>query len=242
MPDCRTNIKAIAPTSVPIRFRRARFEGDIAMAQISALQDSRHQVSTHQVSRFHPLLVALHWVLAFLIPAALALGALVMVRIPNSDPMKIEALRSHMIGGGLILLLMLIRLFVRSRTTHPAAASTGTTALDRLAWASHRMLYGAVLVMAGSGIVMALQAGLPAIVFGGEGSLPADFWVFPVRTVHYVASRMLMGLIALHVAGALYHTLILRDGLLRRMFFGRRVPAPPPSTLLFNTQPSGRQS
>jgi len=34
-----------------------------------------------------------------------------------------------------------------------------------------------------------------------------------------------MLLIALHVAGALYHTVILRDGLLRRMGFGRRVTA-----------------
>jgi cytochrome b561 len=178
-----------------------------------------------QVSRYHPLLVALHWVLAVLIIAALALGALVMVKIPNTDPMKIEALRSHMTGGTVILLLMLIRLFVRARTRHPAAASTGTPALDRLAFVSHRMFYGAVLVTAGSGIVMALQTGLPAIVFAGDGVLPADFWVFPVRTVHYVASRVLMTLIALHVAGALYHTLILKDGLLRRMVFGRRVLA-----------------
>src|SRR5258708_5832 len=125
------------------------------------------QISHDQVSRYHPLLVALHWLLAFLITAALALGTLVMVKIPNSDPTKIEALRSHMIGGSLILLLMLARLFVRARTMHPATAATGTAALDRLAWASHRMFYGAVLVMAGSGIVMALQTGLPAIVLGG---------------------------------------------------------------------------
>jgi cytochrome b561 len=31
-----------------------------------------------------------------------------------------------------------------------------------------------------------------------------------------------MALIALHVAGALYHTIIRKDGLLRRMAFGRR--------------------
>ncbi|HEV3372555.1 MAG TPA: cytochrome b/b6 domain-containing protein [Xanthobacteraceae bacterium] len=200
------------------------------------------RISHDQVSRYHPLLVALHWLLAFLITAALALGALVMVKIPNSDPMKIEALRSHMAGGSLILLLMLVRLFVRTRTTHPATASTGTPVLDRLAWASHRMFYGAVLVMAGSGLVMALQTGLPAIVFGGEGVLPADFWAFPVRAVHYVASRVLMALIALHVAGALYHTLILQDGLLRRMFFGRRVLAKTQSTPLLDARLSGRQS
>ena len=41
------------------------------------------------VSRYHPLLVALHWILAMLIIAALALGALVMVKIPNTDPMKL---------------------------------------------------------------------------------------------------------------------------------------------------------
>jgi cytochrome b561 len=174
------------------------------------------------VARYHLLLVLIHWFLALLIVAALALGALVMVKIPNSDPMKIEAVRSHMIGGSLILILMLIRLFVRAGTAHPAAATTGSSTLDRLAWLSHRLLYVLVLSQAGSGLFMALQAGLPDIVFGGNGALPADFWVFPVRSVHYAISRLLMAVIALHVTGALYHTLVLRDGLLRRMGFGRR--------------------
>ncbi len=196
-----------------------------------------------QVSRYHPLLVALHWVLAFLIIAALALGALVMVNIPNSDPTKLEALRSHVAGGVLILLLMLVRLFVRVQTEHPSAASTGNPTLDRLAWASHRLFYVVVMGMAGSGVFMVLQAGLLAIVFGGDGVLPADFWAFPVRTVHYVFSRLLMALIALHVAGALYHTLIQKDGLLRRMFFGRRVVATTDSTTLtVNQSLSRRQS
>jgi cytochrome b561 len=177
------------------------------------------------VSRYHPLLVALHWILAVLIVAALALGALVMVKLSNTDPMRLEALRSHMIGGSLILVLMLIRLVVRIRTKHPAQPSTGTRVLDRLAWASHRMLYVAVLGQAISGVVMALQTGLPGILFGGGGALPADFWVYPIRFVHYFFSRMLMTLIALHIIGALYHTLMLRDGLLRRMFFGRRIVA-----------------
>ncbi len=176
-----------------------------------------------QVSRYHPLLVALHWVLALLIIAALALGALVMVKIPNADPMKIEALRSHMSGGVLILILMLVRLFVRMRTRHPAPATAGNPLLDRIAWLSHRMFYVAVLGMAGSGLVMALQARLFGIVFGGHGSLPPDFWVFSLRAVHYAFSRLLMALIAFHVAAALFHTLVLRDGLLRRMFFGRRM-------------------
>jgi cytochrome b561 len=182
-------------------------------------------------SRYHPALVALHWALALLIIAALALGALVMAKMSNNDPMKVEALRSHMAGGVLILLLMVIRLVVRAVTRHPASASTGAPSLDRLAWASHRLLYVAVLGMAASGVVMALQADLPTILFDRGGALPADLWVFPVRTVHFLISRLLMALIALHVAGALYHALILRDGLLKRMGFGRRIPTEMGTTL-----------
>jgi len=182
-----------------------------------------------RVTRYQPLLVVMHWLLALIIIAALALGALVLVKIPNTDPMKIEALRNHMGGGLLLLVLMLVRLVVRMRTAHPAPASTGSSALDRVAWLSHRLLYALVLGQAGSGLYLALQAGLPDLVFGGRGALPADFWVFPMRSVHYVISRLLMALIALHVVAALHHTFILRDGLLRRMWFGKRVPTAPDS-------------
>jgi cytochrome b561 len=174
------------------------------------------------VSRYHPALVVLQWVLALLIIAALALGALVMVKIPNTDPMKFEALRSHMSGGMAILILMLIRLLIRARSAHPAPASAGHPLLDKLAWASHRMFYGTVVAMAVSGIIMALQTGLFDTVFLGQGKLPADFWAYPIRSVHYAVSRVLMALIAVHIVAALYHALVLRDGLLKRMFFGRR--------------------
>jgi cytochrome b561 len=183
--------------------------------------------SVTEVSRYHPLLVVLHWLLAALIIAALALGALVMAKMTNSDPMKIEALRSHMSGGVAILVLMLLRLGVRSSATRPRPATTGDAMLDRLALWSHRLLYFAVIGMALSGLIMAFQTRLPWIVFAHQGSLPPTFWAFPIRWVHYGFSRLLMGLIALHIAGALYHTLILRDRLVRRMWFGRRLLAPP---------------
>src|SRR5438874_10382063 len=110
-----------------------------------------------RVTRYHPMLVVLHWLLALLITAALALGVLVMAKIPNDDPMKIEALRSHMAGGSLIVLLTLTRLVVRRSSAHPTAASAGNAWLDRLAWASHRLFYPAVFAMAGTGVLLALQ-------------------------------------------------------------------------------------
>ena len=183
-----------------------------------------------QVSRYHPALVVLHWGLALLITAALALGALGLAKIPNTSPMKLEALRSHMTGGIIILALMLARLAVRMRSAHPPPARAGHRLLDRLAWASHRLFYVTVIAMAGSGIIMALQTGLFDSVFFGQGNLPADFWAYPIRNVHYVVSRILMTLIAVHIVAALYHAFALRDGLLKRMFFGRRkINSPQPS-------------
>jgi len=181
----------------------------------------------HRTVRYHPSLVALHWLAAPLIIAALALGVLVLAKIPNTDPMKIEALRGHMIGGFAILVLMLFRLFIRARTARPPEADARNAVFNAMARISHRALYLLVLAQAGSGVFMALQTHLPEIVFLHHGTLPADFWAFPIRRVHYAVSRALMGLIALHAAGALYHALVLRDGLLRRMWFGRRKAAEP---------------
>jgi hypothetical protein len=76
--------------------------------------------------------------------------------------------------------------------------------------------------MALSGLVMGLQAHLREVVFFGRGNVPDSFWIYPLRSVHYVFSRLLMALIGLHLCGALYHVFIRRDQLLRRMWFGRR--------------------
>ena len=175
------------------------------------------------ITRYHPVLVILHWVLALLILAALALGALKMTHIPNSSPMKGEALRAHMAGGIVIAALMLLRLMTRTFSRRPVPATTGSARLDWLATFSHRAFYVLVLTMAVSGLVMAAQTGVLGILAGRNPAVPADFWVFPIRTVHYVFSRMLIVLIALHITAAVYHSVILRDGLLGRMGFGRRI-------------------
>ncbi len=179
-------------------------------------------MNTQSVTRYHPLLVAVHWALAILIIADLAIGSQVLVHIPNDAAMKIDGLRAHMSGGIVILALMLVRVAVRLRASAPAKATAGNAVLDRLAWISHRALYVAVFGMIASGLAMALAAHLAEIVFQGHGQLPDSFWIYPPRAIHFFFSRLLMALIGLHFAGALYHTFFRRDRLLRRMWFGRR--------------------
>jgi hypothetical protein len=63
---------------------------------------------------------------------------------------------------------------------------------------------------------------LPSIVFGGSGKpLPATFDGGWMRVLHAIAAKLLMALIVLHVAAALWHHAVRRDGLLRRMGWRR---------------------
>jgi cytochrome b561 len=176
-----------------------------------------------QVSRYHPLLVALHWLLAVLIIAALIVGFFALAATPNSDPAKIAVLRLHMAGGMLILALMIIRFIVRMLSSRPPDATTGYPLLDRIAPLTHYGFYLLVLLMAGTGFATGILAGLPEIVFAGSGApLPPTFTIYPTWVVHGYIAMLLVAFIALHVLAALYHQFVRRDGLFRRMFFGRR--------------------
>ncbi|MFK7793215.1 MAG: cytochrome b [Devosiaceae bacterium] len=175
------------------------------------------------MNRYHPALVGLHWLLALLIIVGLFMGTFLLDPIPESDPSKIDALRSHMIAGIAILVLMLIRIGVRLRTQHPPAADIGVSVLNRIAKLAHWALYLAVFGLIASGIGMSILAGLPPIVFGGSGDpLPASFDDLAPRMAHGVFATALMLLIGAHIAAALYHQFARKDGLLARMWFGKR--------------------
>ena len=174
------------------------------------------------VHRYHTALVTLHWLLAAGLIFALGVGTFALDPLPNSSPDKVGALKGHMIVGISIGVLMLIRLVVRLKTTHPAPAPTGNALLDKLAPLAHWALYLLVFAMVASGMGTALLAGLPDIVFGGVGSLPADFKGLVPRAVHGIVAKLLMLTIALHIVAALYHQFVRRDRLLARVGYGPR--------------------
>ncbi len=174
-----------------------------------------------EVKRYHPVLVGLHWLLAVMILMSLFVGSQALAETPNDDPRKIELLRAHMTAGGMILVLMLIRLATRLMTPLPPPVSTGHPLAVRLARPLHWMLYALVIAMALTGMAMASAASLPEIVFGeGLAVLPRDFSHLPERTLHGLIAPLLVLLILVHVGAALFHHFIRRDGLLQRMWFG----------------------
>ena len=180
-------------------------------------------MSAARANKYHPALVLLHWLLAWFIVASLLFGFFVLRTLPNTDPRKIDMLEWHMGLGMAILAAMLARLVVRWCTARPAPAGLGTPASARAAGRAHAAFYVLVVGMVATGYATALIAHLNDIVFARNGApLPPSFDAFPTFRLHGWIAALLAILIALHVLGGLWHWLVRRDGVMRRMGLGGR--------------------
>lgn len=184
-------------------------------------------MSSSAITRYHPLSVALHWLLGAALVAMFALG-LYMEGLSFS-PQKLKLYNWHKWAGMVIFTLSFARLMWR--LTHrppalPAAIQQAMPAWQRWAHhATHGGLYVLFFAVPLLGWAYSSAAGFPIVVFG---VLPLPDFV-PVsegladalKPLHKYAAFAMAGLVLLHVAGALKHQFIDRDGLLRRMAWGR---------------------
>ncbi|MEW6093699.1 MAG: cytochrome b/b6 domain-containing protein [Chloroflexota bacterium] len=170
-------------------------------------------------ARYHPILVGIHWLSAFLVIAMLIMGLFILRRMPNIEA-KIPYLAIHMATGIIILLLTILRLVVRFSTKLPAPARAGRASLDLVGNITHILLYLGMIAMGLSGLGIASQAGLMDIVLGRSGdSLPINLYIYPSRFGHAYVGMALLLLISLHVAAAFYHQFLRKDNLFARMSF-----------------------
>jgi len=177
-------------------------------------------VSRGVASRYQPVLVVLHWLVALVIIGLLCLGCFVLANMPNSDPNKLDILVWHMSGGMFVLVLMILRLIIRRWSARPAMAVTGSPLLDRLASLAHSGFYVIVFLMIATGWTTGWF--ISDVFQPNGGSLPDNFAVFPSFRAHAALATLLAIMIVVHVAAALYHQFVLKDGRFRRMWFGKR--------------------
>lgn len=174
-------------------------------------------------TRYNTVSIILHWLIAAMLVVALLMGSLVLAETPNSDPAKLGALKGHLIFGAVLTLLMVVRLVVKIRSTNPPHLAGKNPLQDKIAVSVQHLFYLLVILMGMSGMATAVMADLPAILFGGTGApLPANFDNLLPRTVHGLIAALLMVLVVLHIAGALYHQLILKDNIMARMKWGNQ--------------------
>ncbi|HEY1607342.1 MAG TPA: cytochrome b/b6 domain-containing protein [Allosphingosinicella sp.] len=167
-------------------------------------------------TKHHPLLVTLHWLLAALVAAMLGIGFLWLRPMPNADPHKLAVLGLHMAGGVLVLVILSLRLALR-----PLAARSRVRRHGHVAGAAHYALYILLVLIPATGAATAIRARLPFILLhGGGASLSARFTIIPAFIAHTLLAELLVLLIAAHVASALFHQFVLKDGTLSLMSFG----------------------
>lgn len=182
---------------------------------------------------FDPFARALHWGMAVLILAMLFVGV-GMVASLSLRPVLIDL---HRPLGIAVLVLAVIRLLHRWRHPPPPLPASLSRAQALAAKGSHIALYAAMLAMPLLGWAMLSAGGYPV-------RMTSTFWLPPIlphdpalysalRQAHGVLGYALFALILLHVAAALHHAWVRRDGVFEAMARGRSraavpVESPPP--------------
>jgi cytochrome b561 len=167
---------------------------------------------------------SIHWISVVLILILIGSG----FRAANAvDPAaKAAILRLHIPIAVAVVALTFLRIvwwWRFDRKPDPIAGSPRWQ--ERAARVVHILFYVVILGMAASGLGLLALSGSAPMIFGSEGALLPDFWKYPPRVPHGIGARLLIALILLHAAAALYHHFVRRDGLLRRMWFSERSAA-----------------
>jgi cytochrome b561 len=163
---------------------------------------------------------AAHWLVAALVVIVVSLGWAIP-GAPRETPSRDLLLLLHRSVGLSVLALMLFRVGWRFCHPAPPLPSALARAERDLARMTHFVLYVLLIAMPLAGYVNAAAAGHGIPLFGLAvipPLLPENGRVSQAAiTVHLVGQYFLYFLVALHVAGALSHGVVRRDGVLERM-------------------------
>jgi cytochrome b561 len=168
--------------------------------------------------RFTALQRLLHWLMAVCILAMLFIG---VGMVSTIMPKYLTLVSIHKPLGMAILALALIRLAVRLRYGTPPLPADLPEPIKLAAHLSHYALYALMIAMPLLGWGMLSAAAYPVVLFGGvhlpmilplSDSLHTLLW-----NAHFYLAFAFFGLILMHVAAALFHALVRRDGVFEAM-------------------------
>jgi cytochrome b561 len=179
------------------------------------------------IGRYSAVAIALHWLLGLSIFAMFAIGVY-MSDLPIS-PLKLKLYNYHKWAGISFLILSVLRLLWRLTNRPPALPRVIEQAMPgwqtKLYHATHVALYALFFAVPLIGWAYSSAAGFPVVLFG---VLPLpDFmsvdkeFAKQIKELHGLSAFALLGLALLHIAAALKHHFIDKDGLINRMLLGR---------------------
>ena len=168
---------------------------------------------------------ALHWLMATALILMLWLG----LRITNMEPSlsNLWLYGIHKSIGFCLLILTLLRLIWHRVSPPPSILTENITRQQhRLANWVHISLYLSMLAIPLTGLIASSATGIDTNIFGLI-TLPSiapvsESWERLFFFAHDVITKLFMGLLALHFAGALHRHFIKRDRTLTRMIGSQR--------------------
>ena len=173
---------------------------------------------TVALRRFTPLQRLLHWLMAACILAMLFIG---VGMVSTVMPKYLTLVAIHKPLGIAILALALIRLAVRLRCGAPPLPADLPEPMKLAAVGSHYALYALMIAMPLLGWGMLSAAAYPVVLFGGwhlPAILPQSDGLHTLLwDAHFYLAFAFFALILMHVAAALFHALVRRDGVFQTM-------------------------
>lgn len=173
-------------------------------------------------ARYGAVAIALHWLVAVAVVANFPLG-LYMAELPES-PRKVELAAYHKWIGATVFALMAVRLGWRLAQRPPPLPPAMPAWQQRAAAAAHWALYALLVAIPLSGWLYSSAAGVPTVYLGlwrlPDGVGADETLAAALKLAHQTLSFGLLALVIVHVAAALKHHFVDRDGLLARMLPG----------------------
>ncbi|HUL87237.1 MAG TPA: cytochrome b [Pseudolabrys sp.] len=162
---------------------------------------------------------SLHWLIVALLLAQFVF-AWTMPHIGRNTPVT-TLISLHFTFGIIILVVAIVRLVWRGIQGEPPPLDGLPPWQVQSARVIHWLLYGLLLVIPILGWINASWRGMPIILFGAElpkliaTRMPGWGWTGDVHSL--LAYYVMLTVIGLHIASALYHYFIRRDRVLQRM-------------------------
>ena len=176
--------------------------------------------SAVESTRYGHLAIALHWLIGLGLLAQITFGFLLDEIAPRGTPTRGSVINLHKSLGLVLGLLIVLRLLWRLRQQPPPLPASLPSWQRSAATLSHRTLYACMITMPLSGYIASNFSKHGVKFFGTAlrpwgSDAPAVYGVF--NGLHYATGWLFAALIAVHIAAALKHGLIHRDGIFSRI-------------------------
>lgn len=173
-------------------------------------------------TRYPPAYTRLHWLIAALI---ISLFSMQYIRRPFGEEAHAIVREMHKSLGLVLIGLIVLRLAMRM--FHPMPARFPDLSRLRMIGAHlvHVALWGMMLIVPAMGVAFLLARGRGVEFFELVQIPPLTtgsiYWGDVTITLHRYAAFVLIGLVTLHAAAALFHRFVLKDTLMSRMTLRR---------------------